>query len=163
MEKIEWKDISRETLGQNNIFGLRDLARRAGVSSPTILKKEALIEAILSIKEGATPQPPQKRGPKPKERTVAVKEEPAVYSEQSPMPIVEQRLAELTPCARNTAAAEAPQSADNTAKRTYVPQQGRILNRTRPERRPFSEEDVSIEDCEERSGILEILPDGYGF
>ena len=61
MEKIEWNDISREALENTNIFGLRDIARRAGVSSPTIMKKEALIEAVLKIKEGAPPQPPQKQ------------------------------------------------------------------------------------------------------
>ncbi len=162
MEKIEWKDISRETLEKNNIFGLRDIARRAGVSSPTILKKEALIQAILSIKDGEPPQPPRKRGPKPK-KTTAVKEESAVYSEQSPpAPIAEQQPAEPA-SSKDTASNETTQSTDNIVKRTYIPQQGRIINRSRPERRQFFEEEISLEDCEKRSGILEILPDGYGF
>ncbi len=162
MEKIEWNDISREALENTNIFGLRDIARRAGVSSPTIMKKEALIEAVLKIKEGAPPQPPQKRGPKPK-ATTAVKEEYAVYSEQDPPPsVIEAKPAETPAPAQEKNTADA-QNSDNLVKRTYFPQQGRMNNRQRPERRQFSEEDISLEGCEERSGILEVLPDGYGF
>lgn len=161
MEKIEWNDISRDMLDATNIFGLRDIARRAGVSSPTIMKKEALVQAILKIKEGVPPQPPQKRGPKPK--SVEVKEQSVAYSEH-PDPVVrnEEKPIEVAE-PQEKVSAEQSQPADTAVRRTYFPQQGRINNRQRPERRQFSEEEISIEGCEERSGILEILPDGYGF
>ncbi|NCA66550.1 MAG: transcription termination factor Rho [Clostridia bacterium] len=179
MERIEWNDITRQSLENNNIFGLRDIARRAGVNSPTIMKKELLVEAILKVKEGIPPQPPQKRGSKP--RTISAVKEDYDDSEQSADKVSTEAL-ETEPIKPEESQAQAPATPtepeitvapvkeSETAqpeypnRRTYVPQQSRPNGqRPRIERKPFGEEDVSLEGCEERSGILEILPDGYGF
>ncbi|MCQ2556071.1 MAG: hypothetical protein MJ149_01935 [Clostridia bacterium] len=44
--------MTREELNELSIFALRELARRAGVASPTSKKKEELIVGILDITEG---------------------------------------------------------------------------------------------------------------
>ncbi len=164
MEKINWEETTRSMLDETNIFGLRDLARRAGVTSPTIMKKEALIEAILKIKEGVPPQPPQKRGPKPKAEVVLKESCPVAY-DSADTEVSEQE--EESNAAKTVTPPPAPveqSSSDFASRRTYFPQQGRPNGqRTRMERKNYNEEELSLEGCEERSGILEILPDGYGF
>lgn len=44
--------MNKEQLNELNIFGLREIARRTGVSSPTTKKKEELIDGILAIRSG---------------------------------------------------------------------------------------------------------------
>lgn len=163
MEKIEWNDITRSELEKTNIFGLRDIARKAGVNSPTIMKKEMLIDAILKIKSGASPQPPQKRGPKPKNNFLSVKEEYIAPTEiEQPIPVQNNNVEQVQKQSeeQSTTTITQPTFETNTQKRTYFPQ-GRQNNK-RSERKNY-EEEINLDSCEERSGILEILPDGYGF
>ncbi len=64
MEKI----FDEQTLAQSNIFELRNIARELGVYSPTIYKKEELIEKMMQIVNGEVlphvPKSKQGRPPK---------------------------------------------------------------------------------------------------
>lgn len=61
------KVFSKDTLSNMGIFELRDYARSVGVDSPTIYKKDVLIDKIIAILEGeAQPKPRTNRGRPPK-------------------------------------------------------------------------------------------------
>jgi transcription termination factor Rho len=129
-----------EQLDAKTIFEVRDIAKEFGVSSPTKLKKGELIDIILKItsKEISAPEPP-KRGRPPKE----------VYTKIEPPQVTNQILAEN----------------DYNTNDKYD---------TRPNFKPiyrngggyFNESDEVLREAsmtQERSGFLEINPDGYGF
>lgn len=60
-------NLSREVLLGMNLLELRDLARELGVHSPTILKKDELVEQTLAVINGETvPTEKSKRGRPPK-------------------------------------------------------------------------------------------------
>lgn len=74
--------MDREKLNSLNVFGIRDYARKVGVSSPTSKKKDELINEILDILEGKK-QPQQsktKQGRPPKNYTCNEIEERNVFS-----------------------------------------------------------------------------------
>ncbi len=155
MKKIDFNELTKINLEENNIFVLRDIARQIGVKSPTTKSKQLLVEAIINRKEELTPATQDKTEQKKRQQ----KPTQAKLAEQAvdlPYETEEEGV---------TATVEEPQeeeSAEPTCegKRTYIPQQNR---RPKLDRRQNNEEDTSLEGCEERSGILEILPDGYGF
>ena len=170
---IELKDITRDYLDNMGIHEIRTFAREVGVPHPTSLKKQEMIDCILDIRDGkAEPQTARKAGRPPKTGAVSfvpVQEAPAEKAEKK-----EER--------------KAP-----TGYRTYIPQQRKPMDNRRrfgdwrggdqgeskysdaqgdrfdkkavSSTETFSEgEDKgSLIGCEIRSGILEILPDGYGF
>ena len=60
-------DLSHDVLLNMNLLELRDVARELGVRSPTILKKEQLVEKTLAVINGdAEPTQKSKRGRPPK-------------------------------------------------------------------------------------------------
>ncbi|NLC16568.1 MAG: transcription termination factor Rho [Clostridiales bacterium] len=61
------KVINKDTLSKMGIFELREFARSVGVDSPTVYKKDVLIDKIMAVLEGEiTPKPRSKRGRPPK-------------------------------------------------------------------------------------------------
>ena len=61
------KVYNRTTLVNMGIFELREYARRVGVDSPTMYKKDVLIDKIAAVLEGdAAPKPRSNRGRPPK-------------------------------------------------------------------------------------------------
>ncbi|HEY8423497.1 MAG TPA: transcription termination factor Rho [Clostridia bacterium] len=61
------KVVDKNTLSKMGIFELREFARSVGVDSPTVYKKDVLIDKILAILEGdVQPKPRSRRGRPPK-------------------------------------------------------------------------------------------------
>ena len=61
------KVIDKNTLSNMGIFELREFARSVGVDSPTVYKKDVLIDKIAAILEGdVAPKPRSRRGRPPK-------------------------------------------------------------------------------------------------
>jgi transcription termination factor Rho len=61
------KTINKDTLSNMGIFELREFARSVGVDSPTVYKKDVLIDKIIAVLEGeVTPKPRSRRGRPPK-------------------------------------------------------------------------------------------------
>lgn len=134
--------FTREDLDEKNIFQLRTLARDLKVPSPTTCNKSALIDKIIERSSGdAAPGVPRPKG----------------------------RPSRLVRAPAGNAAAPAARDRGDQAgrpedrRRDRPAPQGRY--RTAPTR---GDEDVSrdaVPDdmCEEREGILDVHPDGYGF
>ena len=129
-----------EQLDAKNIFEVRDIAKEVGVSSPTKMKKKELIDMIMKITscEIDAPEPP-KRGRPPKE----------AYSR-----------------------GEDQQSNNESKSQENVTNGDR--SGVRPGFKPMHrngggygvENEQVLNDCnatQERSGFLELYPDGYGF
>ncbi len=167
---IELKDVTKEYLDNMGIHEIRTFAREVGVPHPTSLKKQEMIDGILAIRDGkAEPQKVRKAGRPPKSGVG-----PTIIPVQEAQP------------------AENPEEKKTSNFRTYIPQQRRPMDNRRrfgdwrgdqdrqygadnadsrfekknvASTETFSEADDknSLLGCEIRSGILEILPDGYGF
>ena len=165
---INMKDVTREYLDNMGIHEIRTFAREVGVPHPTSLKKQEMIDCILDIRDGkAEPQKVKKAGRPPKSGVSA--------------PTIIQTTPEVQK------PAEKPEEKKSGAYRTYIPQQRRPMDnrrrygdwRNNDQDRSYSdpsdkkaqvaesfnegEEKTNLLGCEVRSGILEILPDGYGF
>lgn len=64
------KITNRNTLSNMGIFELREYARKVGVDSPTLYKKDVLVDKILAVLEGdIAPKPRSNRGRPPKPLT----------------------------------------------------------------------------------------------
>ena len=153
---IELQEVTRDYLDACGIHDIREYARSVGVQHPTSLKKQELIDGILDIRDGKVkPQMGKKAGRPPKTATC-------------------QSAPEAAP-------AEKTEEPKPNFTRTYVPQQQRRpsdgrrrfdgMGDNRFERKQVnatetfaeSEDPANLLGCEVRSGILEVLPDGYGF
>ena len=183
---IELNEITRDYLDEMSIHDIRTYAREVGVPAPTSMRKQEMIDYIIDIRDGkASPQKARKAGRPPKaapENVAAVTPVRAEEAEAAP-----QSTRESAPTERSSARngngyrVYTPQP----QKRTFE-QRRRLTNEwrdndqapdknavyfTRPNdlsRTPnldtFEEDDRNnLLDCEVRSGILEVLPDGYGF
>ena len=65
--------IDEYSMRQASIFELRNMARDMGVNSPTVLKKEELIDKMLKIIKGEEkPQMPKSRQGRPPKQTLAI-------------------------------------------------------------------------------------------
>ncbi len=161
---VELKEITRDYLDACGIHEIREYARSVGVQHPTALKKQELIDAILDIRDGKVePQKGKKAGRPPKTATPA-------------------QCVEVTP------PVEPQEERKGGFTRSYIPQQRRsgdgrrrFGDAERPsydgntdvrfERKAVNstetfaegEDKSNLLGCEVRSGILEVLPDGYGF
>jgi len=159
---IDLKEITRDYLDNMGIHEIRTFAREVGVPHPTSLKKQEMIDCILDIRDGkAEPQKVRKAGRPPKASASAT-----IIPAQ-----------EVQPAAEKTEERKAP------AFRTYIPQQRKPLDnrrrfgdwREQGDKSSYGDQKTTAETfnegdeksnllgCEVRSGILEILPDGYGF
>jgi len=162
---VNLKDITRDYLDQMSIHDIRTYAREVGVPHPTSLKKQEMIDCIIDIRDGkVTPQLSERRVGRPPK---------------------------IAPGAPASASEEPVASTENRESKGYnsLPKRGvtikrRFSDRSDEERQESgdsffesrwekkapayetfgeSEDKKSLLNCEVRSGILEVLPDGYGF
>lgn len=128
------KNLSKNVLLAMNLLELRDLAREIGVHSPTILKKEELVEQTLAVINGDTePVEKSKRGRPPK-----------------PISSIDNLLEVLKGDKRNMEISESSGINSGLKVKCDVPK--------------FDEDnDSNFENTSEREGVLEIHNDGYGF
>ncbi len=127
-------NLSREVLINMNLLELRDLARELGVHSPTVLKKEELVDKTLAVLNGeAEPTEKSKRGRPPK----------PITDIKSLVGVLNDKPSE--------------ESETETEDNRPINQGFRIKSRI-PK---FDEENG--EGVSEREGVLEIHNDGYGF
>jgi transcription termination factor Rho len=138
---MDKSNLSREVLNNMNLLELRDLARELGVHSPTVLKKEALIEKTLAIINGeAEPTEKSKRGRPPK-----------------PITDINRLAGILNDKTTDDNFDNKPQKTNENITVENTSTLCKIRNRV-----PKFEEELSEGACE-REGVLEIHNDGYGF
>ena len=162
--KVDLNEITAEYLDGMSIHEIRTLAREVGVPHPTSLKKQEMIDCILDIKEGkAEPQPIRKAGRPPKTNPLPA----STPRETSSFAGQEERFGSA-PQVKNPAGRRMGEWGYTVSPAGGGDRQDRIIE-TRPERPAmdrFAEQEYDetfLKTCEVRSGILEILPDGYGF
>ena len=119
-----------------SIFQLRTAARKIGVASPTTKKKDQLVKDYLDIASGKTAPKISNRGRPPK---------PEVKSMNADEPTA-------------TPASERNYS-DRYDRRDYDAMDGIGNNKSFP----TISELLLNDDCESKSGVLDILQEGYGF
>ncbi|MDD3831196.1 MAG: transcription termination factor Rho [Clostridia bacterium] len=127
---------TKEKLSQMNIHVLRALGREVGVAAPTKLKKEDIIDSILAITVGGeTPVERSKRGRPPMRKNQDI-----LLSAGTRMSIsaVEQNPVEILP-------------------------QAQLDDEEDIDGNPQTNEDFDVSKDSTATGILEIMPDGYGF
>jgi len=156
---VNLNDITREYLDGMSIHEIRTLAREIGVPHPTSLKKQEMIDCIIDIKDGkATPQVAKKAGRPPKTNTVPIATSvKAAEKAEEPKP-APQPTAEKKPQKGFAMEGE-------TRSATFL-QDKPFARAEKPSMEKFAENEFDesfLKTCEVRSGILEILPDGYGF
>ena len=166
--------MTREEYMQKGLLELREMARAKGIKSLTLFRKAELVEEILAQPETAAealPQPepaaaPKRRGrpPKPKgEEDAAKPEKKAIRAKTPVIPAASEAPAEAE------AVAAAPQEPAAPAEAS-PPQEEKpafVGRRRQGEAEGSPKEAISQllsgGDCGEADGILEVLPDGYGF
>lgn len=123
-------------LAKMSIFQLRTAARKIGVASPTTKKKDQLVKDYLDIASGKTAPKISNRGrpPKPEVKSMNA-DEPATTSTSE----------------RNYS--------DRYDRRDYDAMDGIGNNKSFP----TISELLLNDDCESKSGVLDILQEGYGF
>lgn len=153
MNEMNGFGLTREDLEKRGIFELRVLARNMGVSSPTTLNKNELVDKMLSIMEGLEkPKKNNGRGRPPKDIFGLSKEIEAPAKKITSAPSLS------TPF----------ESIDSSSGRNFQMSQN-YSEATSSAPIPDDKEPIDMlqgidyTQCQERSGILEILSDGYGF
>jgi len=183
MDKIDWSTITPESLEEQNIFGLRNIARSAGIPSPTTLNKATLIEKILEVKATKVEEKPVEQ---PK-MTVVLQDnnkQQHFADDTKPAPTDKgENTEEQAATTDDEKKAETEGEEDKKEIKRGKPAEKRdkdgfrtvyinkdVVNgknpktqKEKPQKQPPQEEEISLDQCEIRSGILEILPDGYGF
>ncbi len=189
----DYQDNTRKELEAKNMSALRVFARNIKVESPTGLSKEKLIEACLARLEAmrkGIDQPVRegkKRGRPPKD-TVTFNdggiEEPIVRAvvqqgeeilkglttdiNEAFKPAVEEKVVQVAPVEEIT------ESFENIEIKKKAPEQQNNYNNNRSfPRRDFKKKEDETEEepqqcqgqdpLEIKEGVLEIMPDGYGF
>ena len=168
--ELDLKEVTRDYLDSLGIHEIRTYAREIGVPHPTSLKKQEMIDCIIDIRDGkAQPQTAKKAGRPPKTASAPVTKPAEEARTENP---------------------SEGKKEERKGYRTYIPVQstrrsfdGRhrkdaeqgaesvdATGESRWEKRPAntdtfaeSDEKTNLLGCEVRSGILEVLPDGYGF
>ncbi len=138
--------FSEQELVRMHIFQLRDAARKIGVASPTTKNKEELIRQYLDISTGkAQPVAATRRGRPPKKKL----ENPgdAAYGAK-----------EGAKTDAETAVAKPARPVEEEAKESPAGREG--AGEKQP---PSIAELLKSEDCERKSGVLDVLAEGYGF
>ena len=136
---------TEEELMRMSIFQLRDTARKIGVASPTTKKKAELVKEYIDISSGKeSPTLTPNRGRPPKKRV----EQTPLPAEEAPAPAAEQ---EKPKPGRPRKAAEQAEGQDQQAEAVQEKHYA------------TPEELLKNEDCERKSGVLDVLAEGYGF
>ena len=176
--EIELKEITKECLDQSGIHDVREYARSVGVHAPAGMKKQELIDCILGIRDGKiAPVFPDKagRGRPPKKPPVPVRDtvRESVSETPSEAPQGEEKVKYRVYVPENSQRRGGYRPNDRQDKR-YDSNAYAGDNERNPgfgaQRRKADDDfqegadaaDRKIE-FEVRSGILEILQDGYGF
>ncbi|NLL56419.1 MAG: hypothetical protein GX242_04310, partial [Clostridiales bacterium] len=172
----DYQDNTRKELEAKNMAALRVFARNIKVQSPTGMSKENLINACLArleeIKKGIAPEPtPARRRGRPPKDTVTF-EDKGVDSNiiRAVIEQNDQILKGLTTSIENAfeQTEESESEEVKTASADTKKKENNNNNRNFP-RREFkkreeeNEEDSSQGPLEVKEGVLEIMPDGYGF
>ena len=173
-QKVNLNEITRDYLEGMSIHEIRTLAREVGVPHPTSLKKQEMIDCILDIRDGKTePQTARKAGRPPKTNPMPVTTD--TISSDAPI----EPAAPAEPERQNGRIDRRPNAGRRQAGEwsyTVQPERNNADRQDRAER-PFDRpergsqdrmsetefDEVFLKSCEVRCGILEILPDGYGF
>ena len=169
--EIELKEITKECLDQSGIHDVREYARSVGVHAPAGMKKQELIDCILGIRDGKiAPVFPDKagRGRPPKKPPVPVRE---TLADEKGEPQVKYRVyVPENPSQRKGGFRPSNERVDkHFDPNTYVPADRNGIFSPKKKSEDEFQEGGAIEgadkrvDFEIRSGILEILQDGYGF
>ena len=169
---IDLNEITRDYLDNMGIHEIRTFAREVGVPHPTSLKKQEMIDCILDIRDGkAEPQKVRKAGRPPKASASAT-----FIPQQEAQPTEQKEERKTIPTFRTYIPQSQKRPVDTRRrfgdwreqgdKSASLEQGERVEKKAAPATETFNEggEDKnSLLGCEVRSGILEILPDGYGF
>ena len=142
---------TEDELNEMSIFRLRECARKIGVASPTNKRKQEIIDMYLGIAKGAVkPTPKNRRGRPPKND-----------SGVSPVKILEDTTVVVN---------EEDRLYSGYPTHSGMPSQAYGRDRNDRFKQPqFRLDSASIEEmiangeCEHKSGLLDIHPDGYGF
>ncbi len=156
---MDLNEITKEYLEELSIHEIRTFAREVGVPHPTSLKKQEMIECIMDIRDGKLePQKIKKAGRPPKaSSTIVVPLQEGGQSATEEMPVIrvvsKKTGAATRPAFENKREASVRdrsfgQSTDGSEQKANEQEQ---------------EEKKPLVTFETRYGILEILPDGYGF
>ena len=172
---IELNNITRDDLDNMGIHEIRTFAREIGVPHPTSLKKQEMIDCIMDIRDGKLePQKVRKAGRPPKSGGISVAVSPV--TEEPKIEKKEEKRTEF----RTYIPANAQRRGFDGGRRRFSSdwrdsdpseKAGSSVGteEDRWEKRPpqndtfEADEKESLLGCEVRSGILEVLPDGYGF
>lgn len=141
MDKNFWNDITQEYLRTLPLPSLRSLARRAGIGDYGIKTSTALCEALLAKKEALGRE----------ESTRGKDGRPEGKAEPRPQAAT---VADTATASAAGAEAAAPAGGAPAAADEETP-------RRRNGAMAFNE--TNMADCDLREGLLEVLPDGYGF
>lgn len=160
-------DFNLQELKTKSIFEIRNLAKEIGVSSPTKLKKDELIDMIVKISSGEISAPEAPRRGRPKKAKAA--ETSATETQREELrgdghkKSTEEKT-ESTSVVRLDKSDKADEHRGEPRFQPYTKQ--RTFDREGQKRTSFAErryeEDLALAD-QVREGYLEIYPDGYGF
>lgn len=144
---MEKRYFTEQELQDMSIFRLRECARKVGVASPTSKRKQEIIDMYLGIAQGnVAPTPTSKRGRPPKNDSGV---SPVKIVEDAPVRVVEEPAAPSHPESRPTPTRDKDKSNNRPAAPVRTEQ--------------TAEEMLASGECERKSGLLDIHPDGYGF
>ncbi len=180
-----------DALQGKNLVQLREIAKALGIKNTTQMKKEELIRAITAPHENGNEAPMQSEAQQVQttenvsEQTVTVQEKPRrgrprkiqaaqpaqPPKQETPQPVQEQQPTEeiqqpSQPVQQPSAVQERPQRARTTAYQNNARQHRQQYSQNN-EQRPADRYTPTPEDATigfvEGEGVLEIMPDGYGF
>lgn len=172
---MDLNDITRDYLDNMGIHEIRTFAREIGVPHPTSLKKQEMIDCIIDIRDGRVePQKAKKAGRPPKGNAARIsvpesapesepEEKQEAKQEDKPDPRVSVR-AYVVPADSRRPYDKKRYANDRREGRIDPPFEASWEKRAPNSEAFFDSDDrKSLLGCELRSGILEVLPDGYGF
>lgn len=147
---MDYSKMSIEQLNELSLFELRNAAREMGVKSPTTYNKGDLIEKMISVSTGKIAPVKTNRGRPPKALVGLKTEGTIMNSKKQQQP-------------RTESTRESRANADNS----YYTNHNKFKRYRNVAERPQPAQEINELDpktnTEIREGILEILPDGYGF
>lgn len=156
---MDYSKMSSVQLDQLSLFELRNAAREMGVKSPTTYNKGELIDKMISISTGKIAPVKTNRGRPPK-ALVGLKVEEAPIKEAPP---VAPKVREEYRSPRDNRGDSYSKNKNNSI---YYNINKNRQNRGAAEKSQSSSEVNELDPnatYEVREGVLEILPDGYGF
>ncbi len=167
---MDYSKYSREHFEQMPLFELRIVGRNLGVKQPTSKNKATLIDDICKIleelpgEEGIVTVPPAKRKGRPP-RSVITFTDVSVDTEAREGAKIK-ILEGITTSIEDAFNEEEPQEKPFIKKKPYIKVENqRNSDREVLEKTPETDacEVSSSETIEIKEGVLEIMPDGYGF